>query len=154
MIPMFDRQSAINEVRRRLTKTLGWRKRRNLSMALDLLLRPAIGAEKAMRMATEITAVLPCPWLTASEAQAELARRGIQFSLRSLQRLAVKATMTNDEWIIYWVNARGEWDGPRSATLHNPIVSIIVTINGRAARFLVRPLARNPLNRDTYNSQN
>jgi hypothetical protein len=149
MIPLFDRRSAIHDVRKCLTQALSWRRRRNLSMAVNTVLRPVVGHEKAAQIASEMTDVPPHPWLTASEAQEDLARRGIKFGVRKLQRLAVRAAGSKRGQLSFWVNASGEWDNENSPELVDPKIAIVAKIDGRAARFLVCQLSQNIPYHDT-----
>ena len=86
MIPKFDPESAIYEARRRLSKALGWRKLRNLSLAISHRAGLTVQKEKGDELARDLTGLPPEPWLTASEAEADLVFVAIERKVRDVDR--------------------------------------------------------------------
>jgi hypothetical protein len=152
MIPLFDKQSAFYEVRRTLLKYLGWRRRRNFSLAMDAALRPLIGKQNAAQTAEDLTGIPPQPWLTIAEAEAEGNRLGVCISRRKLYRLAKKAPPSGDEGLPVRVSADGEWDSVDSPNLSDAKVVIVARISHGAARFQVCSLSQFQGNRDTQHT--
>ena len=149
MIPKFEPETAIYEARRRLGKVFGWRKLRNLSIAIAFILKSGIDKERARELAKDITGVPPEPWLSAGEAVAEMERLGVRFAQRRLQRLVRKAVKAQEGQFCCWMNAKGHWDGEGSRTLENPVVALVVEVRGSVARFRIIPLSQDLPNCDT-----
>jgi len=120
---------------------LGWRRRRDVSLALFNSLNSLVGDQRAFRIAKAITGVEAERWLTFGEATEALKNVGVRKGSRFLHRLSHKASLSSEHQLVVLINAKGAWDSP-STPPPNPVAEITVT-HTDAIRFLIKPLAKN-----------
>jgi hypothetical protein len=95
-----------------------WRRRREASMALYVVLKRAGQPELGRKMAEEMTGLPPEEeWLTASEATQRLLQHGVQIYPKLIYRLYTKAKSSHGGVFTVAMNANRQWDCVGSPTV-------------------------------------